>query len=95
MASESAATGIINADWGTGPNGEIIKIHTLKNRWMEVRLTEYGARMVSVKTADRDGKIADVILGYDSLREYLADTKTFWARLSGAMVTASLMEPSR
>jgi aldose 1-epimerase len=74
---------IASADWGNGPSGEIIKIYTLKSSWMEVRLTEYGARVVSVKTADRNGNVADVVLGYDSLPEYLADKKTFLGGVVG------------
>ncbi len=81
--NESTKTGITHADWGNGPSGEAIRIYTLKSPCMEVRLTEYGARVVNVKTADRNGKVADVVLGYESLPEYLADTKTFLGGVVG------------
>ena len=32
----------------------------------------YGARVVSISTADRDGKMADVVLGYSAVEAYLA-----------------------
>src|ERR1039458_36441 len=83
MASESAKTVISYADWGNGPNDETIKLYTLTNRWIDVRLTNYGARLVSIKTADRNGKMADVILGYDSVADYLADKKTFLGGIVG------------
>jgi aldose 1-epimerase len=83
VANQLATSEITQADWATGPKGEIISIYTLKSRWTEVRLTEYGARLVSVKTADRGGKFADVVLGYDSLNDYLRDKKTFLGGVVG------------
>jgi aldose 1-epimerase len=38
---------------------------------MEVWITNYGATVVSLTVPDRDGKPADVTLGYDSLEEYI------------------------
>ena len=83
MASVSVKTGTTQTDWGTDPKGEIIKLYTLKSRWIEIRLTEYGARLVSVKMSDRNGKVADVVLGYDSVHDYLADKKTFLGGVVG------------
>jgi argininosuccinate lyase len=51
-----------------------VPIYTLTSGQTEVRVTAYGARLVSVRTPDRNGKIADVVLGYDDLAGYLADT---------------------
>ena len=47
------------------------RIYTLKSAQVEVRAMSYGARLVSIRTADRVGQM---ILGYDSLQEYLNDT---------------------
>jgi len=38
----------------------------------EVRITNYGATLVALTVADRAGKPADVVLGYDSLAEYIS-----------------------
>jgi aldose 1-epimerase len=43
----------------------------------------YGAKLVSVRTPDRNGKMADVVLGYDSLDEYLNDTSTHFGSIVG------------
>ena len=43
----------------------------------------YGARVVSIKTADRDGKMANVVLGYSTLDGYLADNKTYFGAIVG------------
>lgn len=49
-----------------------IKEYCLTNqRGVEVRLTNYGARLVSIKVPDRDGKLADVLLGHNSAEEYI------------------------
>ncbi|MBL0177005.1 MAG: galactose mutarotase [Ignavibacteria bacterium] len=58
--------------FGTLPDGREVFVFTLRNeRGMEVRLTNYGATIVSILAPDREGRLADVVLGYDSLRQYL------------------------
>jgi aldose 1-epimerase len=47
---------------------------TLENaHGMVVRLMAYGGSVVSVEVPDRNGRLADVVLGYDSLEGYEAD----------------------
>ena len=41
------------------------------NHGMVVKLTNYGARITSIIVPDRDGRMADVALGYDSLEGYV------------------------
>ncbi len=60
--------------FGHMPDGAAVPIYTLTSGQTEVRVTAYGARLVSVRTPDRNGKIADVVLGYDDLAGYLSDT---------------------
>lgn len=44
---------------------------TLKNNHgMEVRITNFGARIVSMLVPDRDGRPTDVVLGFDRLEDY-------------------------
>lgn len=40
-------------------------------------LTNYGAALVSLYALDRRGEASDVVLGYDTLEEYIKDTKHF------------------
>ena len=61
-------------EWGRTSDGQKVEIYTLKSAQVEVRAMSYGARLVSIRTADRVGQVSDVILGYDSLQEYLHDT---------------------
>ena len=54
--------------------GKKTELITLKNaNGMEVCLTNYGGRVVSIVVPDRDGKPTDVVLGYDNIAQY-ADT---------------------
>lgn len=58
--------------WGKTATGEKVQLLTLKNaQGMEARITNYGGIIVSLKTPDRSGKMADVVLGFDSLDPYL------------------------
>ena len=60
--------------WGVTPEGEAIIIYTMKNTLgSEVQLTNIGAAIVSVKYADRNGKIDDVVLGYKDPMSYFGD----------------------
>ncbi|WP_182867276.1 aldose epimerase family protein [Stieleria mannarensis] len=48
-----------------------IQIYTLKNdSGMTVRVTNYGAIIMSIVVPDRDGKMADVALGYNDIASY-------------------------
>ncbi len=60
-----------SVSFGTLKDGREVAIHALKNaNGMEIRITEYGAAVVSWKAKDREGKFDDVILGFDSLAAY-------------------------
>src|SRR3954463_10707347 len=55
-------------------------VFTLANaRGMEVRFIAYGGTLVSVRVPDRDGVVADVTPGFDSLDDYTRDGRFFGA----------------
>ena len=61
---------------------------------LELRAVTYGGIIVSFSVPDRDGRMADVVLGYDSLERYLSDSFYFGAiigrfanRIAGARFT--------
>jgi len=60
-----------------------VPIYTLKSAQIEVRVMAYGAKLVSIRTPDSSGKMADVVLGYDSLDEYLNDNSTHFGSIVG------------
>jgi aldose 1-epimerase len=59
--------------WGHTSDGTAVPVFTLKSGEIEARVAANGARLVSLRTADSSGKMADVVLGFDSLGEYLRD----------------------
>ncbi|MCI9285670.1 MAG: galactose mutarotase [Muribaculaceae bacterium] len=53
-------------------NGDSTALFTLTNKaGMEVCITNYGGRIVSIMAPGRDGKLHDVVLGFDSIAAYL------------------------
>ncbi|MDF7826785.1 galactose mutarotase [Pontiellaceae bacterium B12227] len=69
--------------WGCSSTGGVVvsdsdgfQLYTLKNKaGATVKLTNYGARITSVVVPDRDGKLADVVLGYDEVDDYINASK--------------------
>ncbi len=64
--------------YGKLPDGTAVDLYTLANRsGMEVKITNYGGIIVSIKTPDRNGKMGDVVLGYDNLDGYVTKNPFF------------------
>jgi aldose 1-epimerase len=60
--------------WGTAPDGKEIFLYTLKNAsGAYVQLCSVGAGIVSIVVPDKEGKLADVVLGYKKAQDYFAD----------------------
>jgi aldose 1-epimerase len=58
--------------FGKLPDGTAIDLYTLRNsKGFEAMITNYGGFIVSLKAPDKNGKLADVVLGHDSLEGYL------------------------
>ena len=67
-------SGLDPAAFDTVINEKPVKLFTLKNdNGMEVCITNYGGRVVSLVVPDKDGKPTDVVLGFDNIQQY-ADT---------------------
>ena len=69
--------------WGKTADGTAVPIYTLTSAQIEVRVTAYGAHLVSVEAPDRDGKKADVVLGWDSLDGYLQQPNSYLGAVVG------------
>lgn len=64
--------------YGKMPDGREVKIFTLTNKnGMIAKVTEYGAILVSLEVPDKDGKVADLTHGYDTLEGWLTNTSYF------------------
>ena len=72
--SNLTQSGLNPADFDSTVLGKKTELITLKNnQGMEVCLTNYGGRVVSISVPNKDGKPTDVVLGYDNIHQY-ADT---------------------
>ena len=77
LRSQGAA-GMRKAPFGKTKDGQPVDLYTLANAsGMEVAITNYGGTVVSIKVPDRNGKFADVVLGFDSFDGYLNNTPFF------------------
>jgi aldose 1-epimerase len=80
LMSSTNNSSISRAVFGQTPDGTHVEIFTLRNRHgMEAHITNYGGIVTSLKTPDRDGKFADVVLGFDDLAGYLKNPPYFGA----------------
>ena len=71
---------IVTSSFGTLPDGRPVTRYTLRNlKGIEVSIINYGGIIVSLKTPDKLGQFADVVLGYDSLSSYLKSNPYFGA----------------
>ncbi|MCL2637123.1 MAG: galactose mutarotase [Oscillospiraceae bacterium] len=61
---------VVKENWGSY-NGYAVHLFTLKNNDLTVRLTSFGAALVGIDAPDKNGELADVVLGYDNLDGYI------------------------
>ena len=66
--------------YGNLPDGRAVHRVTLTNSdGLLVRLISYGARLTELHVPDRHGTLADIVLGHDTLDQYIASTTYFGA----------------
>lgn len=66
--------------FGQTREGVEVSLFTLRNvNGAEAKISNYGGIVVSLKVPDRNGKLGDVVLGYDNLADYLKETPYFGA----------------
>jgi aldose 1-epimerase len=67
----AAEPNITKASFGKTAGGKGVAIYTLTNsRGAEAKIITYGGAVVSLKVPDKNGKLADVVLGFDSVTDY-------------------------
>lgn len=73
----SAKTRVAKKAFGHTPEGSPVDLYSLADGKIEVRIVTYGAIIVSLRTPDRNGKLDDLVLGCDSVEQYVAQTAHF------------------
>ena len=83
VPNERISPSVTEAAFGLLEDGGKVSLYTLTNSTgAEVRIINYGAIVVSLKVPDREGRLRDVVLGYDDLAGYVQD-KAFLGTIVG------------
>ena len=80
---ESALNLMKTEDFTATVDGKPVSLYTLTNGTITMQVTNFGGRVVSLWTPDRDGNMEDIVLGYDKLERYVNNTGE---RFLGAVV---------
>lgn len=71
---------VTSQPFGKTATGEKVELYTLENKnGMKVAIMTYGATVVDLLVPDRNGKLADVALGFDTFTPYLTKSPYFGA----------------
>jgi len=81
---DTTLSGIHAVNFSDSLDGKKVALFVLKNSGgMEAVLTNYGQRLVSLMVPDRDGRMEDVVLGFDSLTPYTVHKGGFFGATVG------------
>ena len=62
----------------------VLHLFTLKNRnGLVAQVTNYGGRIISLWTPDKDGNFDDIVIGYNTLDGYLNSNEIYYGALIG------------
>ena len=75
-------SGLDPVKFQTTVNDAQTQLYTLKNKaGMEVCITNFGGRIVSIMVPDKNGVMQDVVLGFDSIADYINIPSDFGASI--------------
>ena len=72
--TESALQLMKAEDFQATIDGKKVDLYTLTNGTITMQVTNFGGRVVSLWTPDREGNMEDIVLGYDKLDRYVNNT---------------------
>ena len=81
-AEKTTDSGLLQSNFQMEVDGKKTDLYTLRNKNnMEVCVTNFGGRIVSVMVPDKDGQMRDVVLGFDSIQDYVSKPSDFGASI--------------
>jgi aldose 1-epimerase len=96
-ATDQNATGprsVERMDFGKTPDGTPVEMYVLSNGRIMAKVITYGGIITELHVPDRQGKTADIVLGFDTLDAYLAKNPHFGAitgRVANRIARAEFM----
>jgi aldose 1-epimerase len=79
VGGSSSQRSVERMDFGKTADGTPVELYVLTNGKMTAKVMTYGAILTELLVPDRNGKIGDVVLGFDNLASYLAGHPHFGA----------------
>ena len=77
---EATLSGLMKSDFVSEVEGKPTALYVLKNKnGAEACIKNYGGRLVSVMVPDKNGKMTDVVLGYDNIGQYVQSDGNYGA----------------
>ncbi len=77
-----SAVSITKSQFGKTPEGEQATLYTLSNaKGLILKMTDFGATVVSIQTPDKEGKLANINLGFDSVEGFIGCGAHFGATI--------------
>ena len=81
-AEKATDSGLLQSNFQMEVNGKKTDLYTLRNKNnMEVCITNFGGRIVSIMVPDKNGNMRDVVLGFDSIQDYVSKPSDFGASI--------------
>ena len=84
MIAPAAFAKVTETDFGKTKDGVQAKVFEVANKnGMKVRLLSRGATLIGVDVPDRDGKVADVVFGFDDIAGYESKANSYFGCTTG------------
>ncbi len=75
LSASSSKPGVTVSEFGRMPDQRVVQLYTVTNaNGLKMDVTNYGAIIVRLYVPDRDGKLDDIVLGFDEFSGYTPDS---------------------
>lgn len=84
MQTNVTKSGLSPANFSGKVDGKDVRMYILtNNKGAEAAIINYGAKIVSLSVSDKNGKLTDIVLGHNSLDEYLSSEEPYFGAVCG------------
>src|SRR6185312_6065113 len=82
----NAKTSVSKQPFGKMPDGTQVDVYTLSEGKVEARIITFGGTVISLKVPDKSGKVDDIVLGFDTLDQYVTTSNGKGNPFFGALI---------